>query len=305
MQQNQFLWQVSGHRKCNRCPTKATVVSIVQIAQIQRARVIFNPLTDIFIKCFSVCFILISLLLQGMNFVREEIKVIIENPKNWYSRKSFSCERWLKIFWGNPHGVPVNSEYSQELCRTMNDLDLCEHLPHFLSFENWPPNVELSFHQVHCFCQNLSWIEQCQKNWFCGKLILCLDDFYPLLRGGITSTLIQIGVKRISQACCLQNLKNMEKHCKIQLLDKKQNRVLYLGHPVLEIYFNNTIIANFFLFFFKYFRIRKYIHIVVSSKYFDNVILALILISSGLLAIEDATDPEAQVNKVSKILDLN
>ena len=181
--------------------------------------------------------------------------------------------------------------------------DLCEHLPHFLSSENWPPNVELSFDQVHSSCENLSWNELCQKNWFCGKI--CFDDFYPLLRGGIASTLTQIGVKRISQACCLHNLKNMEKHCKTQLLDKKQNRVLYLGHLLLEIYFNNTIIVNFFLFFFEYFRIRKYIHIVVSSKYFDNVILALILISSGLLAIEDATDPEAQVNKVSKILDLN
>ena len=73
---------------------------------------------------------------------------------------------------------------------------------------------------------------------------------------------------------------------------------------VLEIYFNNAVITNFFLFFLKHFRIRKYIHIVVSSKYFDNVILALILISSGLLAIEDATDPEAQVNKVSRTLAL-
>ena len=27
-----------------------------------------------------------------------------------------------------------------------------------LSSEIWPPNVELSFHQVHCSCQNLSYI---------------------------------------------------------------------------------------------------------------------------------------------------
>ena len=32
------------------------------------------------------------------------------------------------------------------------------HLLHFLSAEIWPPNVELSFYQVHCSCQNLSCI---------------------------------------------------------------------------------------------------------------------------------------------------
>ena len=63
------------------------------------------------------------------------------------------------IFWGIPHGVPVNSGYSQELCRTMNDVGLCGHLPHFLSSEIWPSNVELSFQQVHCCCQNLSCID--------------------------------------------------------------------------------------------------------------------------------------------------
>ena len=34
-------------------------------------------------------------------------------------------------------------------------------------------------------------------------------------------------VKRISQACCLHNLKNMEKNCKTQLWDEKQNRALF------------------------------------------------------------------------------
>ena len=40
---------------------------------------------------------------------------------------------------------------------------LGEHLPlnsetEHLSSEIWPPNVELSFHQAHCSCQNLSYI---------------------------------------------------------------------------------------------------------------------------------------------------
>ena len=48
----------------------------------------------------------------------------------------------------------------------------------------------------------------CQKNWFCGKVRL--DDFYRLLRSK-SSSWIYTGVKRISQACCLHHLKNMEK----------------------------------------------------------------------------------------------
>ena len=43
----------------------------------------------------------------------------------------------------------------------LNDVDhygICGHLPHFLSPEIWPSNVELSFYQIHCSCQNLSCI---------------------------------------------------------------------------------------------------------------------------------------------------
>ena len=68
-----------------------------------------------------------------------------------------------------------------------------------------------------------------QKNCFCGKVRL--DDFYPLLRS-IASSWIHIGVKRISQGCCLYHLKNMEKNCETQLWDEKQNRALFLDHPV-------------------------------------------------------------------------
>ena len=39
----------------------------------------------------------------------------------------------MLIFWRIPHGIPINSEYSQELCRRMNNVSLCGHLPHFLS----------------------------------------------------------------------------------------------------------------------------------------------------------------------------
>ena len=53
-----------------------------------------------------------------------------------------------------------------------------------------------------------------------------LDDFYRLLRSK-SSSWIHIGIKRISQACCLYHLKNMGKKCKTQLWDEKQNRALF------------------------------------------------------------------------------
>ena len=48
----------------------------------------------------------------------------------------------------------------------------------------------------------------CHKNWFCGKVHL--DNFYPLLRSK-SSSWIHIAVKRISQACRLHHLENMQK----------------------------------------------------------------------------------------------
>ena len=54
--------------------------------------------------------------------------------------------------------------------------------------------------------------------------------------------------------------------------------------------------------YFFFYRIRVYIHKVVASAYFDNVILALILISSGLLALEDATNADASINTVCMII---
>ena len=41
---------------------------------------------------------------------------------------------------------------------------------------------------------------------------------------------------------------------------------------------------------------------IVSYKHFDNFILACILVSSALLAVEDTVDEDAKVNKVSKHL---
>ena len=52
-----------------------------------------------------------------------------------FSKCKFLVKDGVLILLVNPHGVPVNSEYSQELCRTINDLGLCEYLSHFLFSE--------------------------------------------------------------------------------------------------------------------------------------------------------------------------
>ena len=59
---------------------------------------------------FLFCFILFSLPMQDLNFARKELKVVMEDPQKWCSQNaSFFFERH---FWGNPLGIPVNSEYS-------------------------------------------------------------------------------------------------------------------------------------------------------------------------------------------------
>ena len=57
----------------------------------------------------------------------------------------------------------------------------------------------------------------CQKNWFCGKVLL--DNFYLLLCSK-SSSWIHIGVKRISQVCCLHYLRNMEKKHNFEMKSK-------------------------------------------------------------------------------------
>ena len=142
-----------------------------------------------------------------------------------FSKCQFFVKDGVLIFWGNPHDVVVNSKYSQALCRKMNNLGLC-HTSCLSKFGHQTLN-----------CPSIRYIVPAkispalplyQKNWFSDKVRL--DDFYPLLRS-VASTWIHIGVKRISQACCLHHLKNMEKNCKTQFWDEKQNRVLFSGHP--------------------------------------------------------------------------
>lgn len=52
------------------------------------------------------------------------------------------------------------------------------------------------------------------------------------------------------------------------------------------------------------FSIRQACHWVVNLRYFDDFILAVILVSSVLLAVEDPVDPDAPRNKVCKSRDI-
>ena len=220
-----FGGQISRGSKCSRCSTKATVVDIDQIIQIQQARVIFNPLNDIFTKCFSFCFILISLPLQDLNFVRKELKVIREDSQNWFSRNASSL--WETACWFSG-GFLMAFPKIRNILRNYA--------------EGWTMSAFLGICHTSCLpkfghqmlrCLSIRYIVSakifsalslCQKNWLCNKVHL--NDFYPLLRS-IAFSWIHIGVKRIPQSCCLHHLKNMEKYCKTQLWDEKQNRMLF------------------------------------------------------------------------------
>lgn len=60
-------------------PTQVTVNRVTKENQTRQVRIIFNPWTNILIKYLSFCFIAIGLLLQDLNFVRKEIKVLRTN----------------------------------------------------------------------------------------------------------------------------------------------------------------------------------------------------------------------------------
>ena len=87
--------------------------------------------------------------------------LLVDNCIHIYSPfpLQFLLRDGVLIFWLIPQGVPANSVYSEELrLSNVEHCGLCGNLPHFLSPDIWPPNVELSFCQVHCSCQNFSCI---------------------------------------------------------------------------------------------------------------------------------------------------
>ena len=77
-------------------PTQVPASFATKEDQMQQARVNFSIMADIFTKCFSFCFIMISLPLQDLNFVSKELKVM-EVPQNWcFQNASFL---WETAWW--------------------------------------------------------------------------------------------------------------------------------------------------------------------------------------------------------------
>jgi len=62
-------------------PAQVAVSLITEESQIQLARAIFNPLTNILTKRMSFCYIVISSPLQDFNFVRKKLKVFMANSE--------------------------------------------------------------------------------------------------------------------------------------------------------------------------------------------------------------------------------
>lgn len=61
---------------------------------------------------------------------------------------------------------------------------------------------------------------------------------------------------------------------------------------------DRSVLSSIFFLCFLFCSIRQACHWVVNLRYFDDFILAVILISSVLLAVEDPVDPDAPRNKV-------
>ena len=147
-----------------------------------------------------------------------------------FSKCQFLVRDAVLIFWGIPQGFPANSEYSQELW--LNDVDhcgLCGHLPHFLLSKFCHKTLNCLSIRYIVPAKISPALPLCQKNWFYGKVHLY--DFYPLLRS-IASNWIYISVKR---STVYTTWKIWKKNSKTQLWDEKQNRVLFLDHPVFKV----------------------------------------------------------------------
>ena len=200
--------------------------------QVQQARVIFNPFTDIFTKCFSFYFIVISLPLQDLNFVRKELKVIMEDPQNWCSPTVIFLSEMACWFSGGffkafSQILNILRNFGWTMSTTVAFVGICHTfcLPKF-----GHQMFDCSSNRYIVPAKISPALSLCQKNWFCGKVRL--DYFYPLLRSMVFSW-IHIGIKRISQACCLHHLKNMEKTLKHNFGIKNKIRRFFWATPCI------------------------------------------------------------------------
>ena len=132
----------------------------------------------------------------------------------------FSCERRRVDFLGNPHGVPVNSEYSQELCRTMNDLGLRASVFRNLATKRWIvlPSGTLFLPKsfLHCRCV--------RRTDFAAKYASMIFMRCCLVSRPVGSILVS---KESPRPAVYTTWKIWKKNCKTQLWDEKQNRALF------------------------------------------------------------------------------
>ena len=197
-------------------PTQVTVSLITKENKMQQTSVIFNSLTDIFTQ-FLVLLYCDQFASVISEFCKERAKVIMEDPQNWCSwNSSFLWETACGFSWG----------FLKAVLQILN----------ILRNYGWPLVLMLTTLAFVGICHTSCLLKFGNQTFTCPssccirKTDFVVDDFYSLLCI-ITSSWIHIGVKRISQACCLHHLKNMEKNCKTQLWDEKQNRSLFLDLP--------------------------------------------------------------------------
>ena len=82
--------------------------------------------------------------------------------KNDVLEMPVSCEKCCVYFLGKSSRRSRKFWIFSRIMPNGNDLGLCEHLQHFLSSGIWPPNVELSFHQVHISCTFVVMLSLCK-----------------------------------------------------------------------------------------------------------------------------------------------
>ena len=202
-----FSGQISEDRKCGRCPQRPTLF-IVRHNSWEYSEFTGTPWgfprkstrrlsQENGISKTSV----LRILHDDLKLFPYKIQILQrQTDQNKAERETF-CEDISQRIENDPGLLDLND---------LNDFDhcgLCGHLLHFLSPE---------FGHRTLNCPSVKYIVPvkispalplCRKNWVCGKVHI--DDFCRLLRSK-SSSWIHIGVKRISQACCLNHPKNME-----------------------------------------------------------------------------------------------
>jgi len=180
-------------------PAQVAVSLITEESQIQLARAIFNPLTNILTKRMSFCYIVISSPLQDFNFVRKKLKVFMANSeKLWSGNANFLWEAasWFSGGFRKPLPQILNVvgcfHWTRSTTVSVTSIGICDtsSLAKF-GHETFNCSSVRYFIPAKIF----SVLLLCQNHRFGGKVRLYY--FCPLLRSKV-STIIRIDVTTIS-----------------------------------------------------------------------------------------------------------